>query len=225
MGDQWIDALKKNPSRSGTKADYTVGEAEVHTYRFADESIYRFSVYVASRSGYYSVTTTSASENNATLAPIILSIRLNGVQVVKDFRGQVPTAAASFRASSLKSSEVISAALKRKQTEPIEIVHDSMSVPPHFAEKQFSRGVIIVRKPPARYSEEARNEGVSGTVRLRILFKANGNIGRITIQKGLSSGSNEQAIAAAREIKFVPAEVLGVPTDSELTFEYGFRVF
>lgn len=86
-------------------------------------------------------------------------------------------------------------------------------------------GVQILSKPRANYTNEARQQQIQGTVILRVTFLANGTIGGITTVKGLGGGLTEQAIIAARNIKFEPAKRGGVPYSVTKTIEYNFNIY
>jgi TonB family protein len=83
----------------------------------------------------------------------------------------------------------------------------------------------VLFKPKAQYTDPARTNNVQGTVRLKITLLANGTVGNITPLNSLPYGLTEQAIAAARQIKFEPRKVNGVPQPSIVTFEYGFTIY
>jgi TonB family protein len=67
----------------------------------------------------------------------------------------------------------------------------------------------IVYKQIAKYTAGARSNGVQGTVTLRVTFCASGSIGSITTIKGLPFGLTEQAIEAARKMRFEPELIDG----------------
>ena len=67
-------------------------------------------------------------------------------------------------------------------------------------------GITIISKPRALYTENARKNEVQGKVVLRVTFMADGQIGSISIISGLPDGLTEQAINAAKGIKFEPAK-------------------
>jgi len=88
-----------------------------------------------------------------------------------------------------------------------------------------TEGVKIIAKPKALYSDPARQNQVQGTVRLRVTFSANGQIAGISAVSGLPYGLTEQAIAAARAIKFEPAKKNGVPISVTKQVEYNFTMY
>ncbi len=83
----------------------------------------------------------------------------------------------------------------------------------------------IISKPQPQYTEEARKNQISGTVRLKVIFNSNGSVGSITAVSGLGYGLTEKAIAAARNIRFEPQLKNGVPTSISKTIEYNFNLY
>ncbi len=83
----------------------------------------------------------------------------------------------------------------------------------------------ISSKPQPQYTEEARKNQISGTVRLKVVFNSNGTIGSITAVSGLGYGLTEKAIAAARNIRFEPQLKNGIPTSISKTIEYNFNLY
>jgi TonB family protein len=83
----------------------------------------------------------------------------------------------------------------------------------------------IISKPQPQYTEEARKNQISGTVRLKVIFNSNGSVGSITAVSGLGYGLTEKAISAARNIRFEPQLKNGVPTSISKTIEYNFNLY
>lgn len=101
---------------------------------------------------------------------------------------------------------------------------DGPNEPPSI-KKGPSTPLNILYKPRPNYTEEARKNQVQGVVRLKVTFLANGTIGSIVPVSGLPYGLTEQAIAAARQIKFEPAKKNGVPYTVTKTIEYVFNMY
>jgi TonB family protein len=76
-----------------------------------------------------------------------------------------------------------------------------------------TKNVEILFNPKPVYSDEGRAKKVEGDVRLQVLFAANGDIKVLRVVQGLGYGLDEQAEAAARQIKFKPATQDGQPVD------------
>ncbi|MBX3282085.1 MAG: energy transducer TonB [Acidobacteria bacterium] len=88
-----------------------------------------------------------------------------------------------------------------------------------------SSGVKVTFKPKPNYTDAARQNQVQGKVMLRVTFLASGGIGSISTVKGLPYGLTEQAIAAARSIRFTPAMVNGIRKDVTKNIEYTFAIY
>lgn len=88
-----------------------------------------------------------------------------------------------------------------------------------------TEGVKILSRPQPKYTDAARQNQVQGTVTVKVTFNANGSIGSIAPVSGLPYGLTEQAIAAARSIKFEPAKRNGVPYSVAKTVAYTFTIY
>jgi TonB family protein len=94
-----------------------------------------------------------------------------------------------------------------------------------FAAREVTSRAIIKFKPEPKYTERARSNGVSGTVRLRIVLGADATIQHIYPTRRLPDGLTEAAINAARRIKFIPAMKDGRPVSQFVTIEYNFHIY
>lgn len=97
--------------------------------------------------------------------------------------------------------------------------------PPAPKPKGVTQAVNIISKPRPQYTDAARQNQVMGVVRLRVTFLASGQIGSVAPISGLSYGLTEQAIAAAKQIRFEPAKKDGVPQTVIRQIEYSFSIF
>jgi TonB family protein len=91
--------------------------------------------------------------------------------------------------------------------------------------KDVTRRGVIVSKPEPWYTDEARRFGVSGTVVLRAVLSASGEVTDIRTIKTLPNGLTENAIEAARHLKFIPGIKDGrfVSYWVELQYNFGFN--
>lgn len=94
-----------------------------------------------------------------------------------------------------------------------------------FALREVDVRPQFIDKPKPSYTDAARQNNVQGRVLLRAVLLANGSISNISTVSGLSHGLTEQAIAAARRIKFVPATKDGRQVSVSVTLEYNFSVY
>ena len=83
----------------------------------------------------------------------------------------------------------------------------------------------LLSKPEPQYTEEARLNQVSGTVVLRAVFSSSGEVVQIRALRTLPFGLTERAIAAARQIRFVPAVKGGQPVSVAMQLEYNFNLY
>lgn len=106
-----------------------------------------------------------------------------------------------------------------------EIANAPPGTPAVLTGKEVSVKARILSKPEPQYTEEARRDMVTGTVVLRAIFAANGRVVGIHAVSGLPHGLTEQAIYAARQIKFVPAIKDGRPVSMFIQLEYNFNLY
>ena len=83
----------------------------------------------------------------------------------------------------------------------------------------------LLLKPEPQYTEDARKNLVTGTVTLKVVFSSSGLIEQIHAVHTLPFGLTEKAIAAARQIKFVPATKGGHPVSVWMQLEYNFNLY
>jgi protein TonB len=84
--------------------------------------------------------------------------------------------------------------------------------------------VEIVFKPKPAYSAEAREKGIEGEVLLQVLFSATGQIRVLNLVRGLGFGLDENARAAAGQIRFHPGTRDGNPIDTKGTIHIVFAL-
>lgn len=83
----------------------------------------------------------------------------------------------------------------------------------------------VLSKPEPQYTEEARRSQISGTVVLNVVFSRTGQVTNIQAVRPLCCGLTEKAIAAARQIRFVPATREGNPVSVRMQLEYNFNLY
>lgn len=94
-----------------------------------------------------------------------------------------------------------------------------------FQMREVTTKAVIISKPEAGFTEEARRNNVTGLVRLRAILSSGGAVQSISVVKGLPDGLTEKAIAAARNIKFRPAQKDGRAVSQWITLEYNFNIY
>ncbi|MDQ1589609.1 MAG: hypothetical protein QOG71_236 [Pyrinomonadaceae bacterium] len=94
-----------------------------------------------------------------------------------------------------------------------------------FRSSEVSRKAQIIHKPEPRYTEEARKNEVTGTVRLRLVVTADGKVSNIVPLSRLPDGLIVTATIAAKHIKFIPAVKDGRKVSQYVTIEYNFHIY
>jgi TonB family protein len=96
---------------------------------------------------------------------------------------------------------------------------------PPFRVSDVEQRARLLSKPEPHYTEEARRNQITGTVTLRVVFSSTGEVVQIRALHTLPFGLTERAIAAARQIKFVPAAKGGRPVSVHMQLEYNFNLY
>ena len=94
-----------------------------------------------------------------------------------------------------------------------------------FSLNQVAERARVLSKPEPQYTEEARKQDVTGTVVLRVVFSSSGEVTNIRAVQSLPAGLTEKAIAAARQIRFIPARRDGHPVSMFMQLEYNFNLY
>jgi TonB family protein len=94
-----------------------------------------------------------------------------------------------------------------------------------FVGRQVDRKARLVIRPEPPYTESARQNEVAGTVILKVVFACNGRVNNIVTAQALPYGLTEQAIAAAKKIKFIPAVKEGKYASMWMQLEYNFNLY
>lgn len=101
----------------------------------------------------------------------------------------------------------------------------SMAGSPVFSGKEVTQKARVTYKPEPSYTDQARNAGVQGTVVLRAIIDAEGELKRLFVVQALGYGLTSRAVNAARLIKFIPAKKDGQPVSMFIQLEYNFNLY
>jgi len=94
-----------------------------------------------------------------------------------------------------------------------------------FSASALTQKARIISKPEPLYTEAARKFAVSGTISMRLILMASGEVGGITIIKRLPHGLTQKAIEAAKQTKFEPAMKDGRLVSQYVQMEYNFNIY
>src|SRR5215204_4865349 len=94
-----------------------------------------------------------------------------------------------------------------------------------FKQSEVTQKALITHKPEPGFTKKARKNSVEGVVRLRAVLNASGRVTDIGVVDGLPDGLTEQAVAAATQVRFKPAEKDGRVVSQYVVFEYNFTIY
>jgi TonB family protein len=94
-----------------------------------------------------------------------------------------------------------------------------------FGGRDVTTKARVISKPEPSYTESARKAQVTGTVVLRAVFASDGTVKHFLVVSGLPYGLTEEAVKAARKIKFTPATIDGRPVSMFIQLEYNFNLY
>ena len=84
----------------------------------------------------------------------------------------------------------------------------------------------VLREVKPDYTEEAKAARIQGTVWLKAIVQADGDVGDVQVSKSLDTenGLDIEAVKAAKQWKFKPGEKDGKPVAVQVTIELTFRL-
>jgi TonB family protein len=199
----------------------SLGSLKGRKYVFGDdEGFYHTAVSIKTKSRTYLFHAVSEDRGNSAADRFIGSVKIEEKKLSQLKASTVPARPADDE----KQSEPISIPKRDPALGPPGAVigggpapSDPATLPTH--------NVIIQSKPRASYTDAARAYDVQGSITLRITLLADGTVGDVTPVSRLPFGLTNGAIAAARTIRFKPAQKDGIAYSKTLTIQYGFTIY
>lgn len=218
-----------NDGDSTTEAQishFTNGDFIGDIYKYENEKSFSMNFYLASSKAFYIISVSTKNLANPALEKFVYSITLDNRPLVKQEIQPSQTEDTKISIVSLKTSPIITEALRRKDAAKSEIKYDlSSKGKPEEDVTEYSRSLIVLRKPKPAYTDDARQNGIQGAVKVNVVFRANGEIGEMTVLSKLDGGLVRNVADAIRKIKFLPAEVNGKSVDVSRIVEYTFTIY
>ena len=122
-------------------------------------------------------------------------------------------------------AEQVSSSPSTTSSEPDKNTETTERQPQVFTGREVAEKARVGTKPEPRYTEQARRNQVTGTVVLKVVFSSEGRITNIRTVSGLPDGLTANAIAAARQIRFIPAIKDGKFVSVWMQLEYNFNLY
>lgn len=82
----------------------------------------------------------------------------------------------------------------------------------------------VTREVKAKYTEEARQKGLEGSVVCDLVIGDNGRIRSVTLIQGLGSGLDEAALEALKSFEFSPAKIGDKFVAVKIRYKYRFQL-
>lgn len=190
-----------------------------------DDDYFYLWLSLASSKGKYTVSVYSKNPSDVDYARILYSIHLNGKPLFAQNDSTAVTDAKLVSVSSFQTDALVLNALKQKDSEQAKLPKEKVEENKEKDLNDYSRQLIVIKKPRAAYTDSARRNGVQGKVKLKVTFLAIGQIGDIALISSPDNSLAKQAFAAAKKVKFLPAEINGKPVDVTRTMEYSFTIY
>lgn len=207
-----------------------IGEFETEKFSFPDNGdFYHTILTVKGKNRFYVFQTISLTKENLAVDRFFGSIKLSGkssaenfveMKNEKDITIKIPTAKLELKPNLTNNGNVLN---PREKAQDNSVASKKPSVSKTSGNTTI--GVRILTKPRANYTDFARFYEITGKVTLRVTFSANGTIGAISPFLKLPFGLTEQAISAARGIRFEPATRDGVAFSVTKPVEYSFTIY
>jgi len=184
-------------------------------------------LHFASANGSYIISVRSKNlTDSSDYAKFLYSIRINDKPFFVPKNGDSQSEQKRVLISSLKTDDVVLKALKEENGKQSKLEKaDKQDKEKIIDTTNYSKALIILRKPRANYTDSARQSGTQGTVRLKVTFLATGQIGTVKVVSSLSPDLDRMSFDAAKKIKFLPAEVDGKPVDTTKFVAYSFTIY
>jgi TonB family protein len=177
-------------------------------YRLTNQNFFGKYLIFVTKKHVHAITLASRDENSASLARFISAL-IFGDNVKEPATGQVLDVR--------ESQTYKSAAAGESDTTEVQV--------PVYRPQDVSRKAAIIARPEPPYTEEARRNREKGTVVLRGVLGADGQVTSLRVRAGLKDGLTEKAIEAALALRFFPAEKDGQPVSQYIQIEYNFNLY
>lgn len=215
-------------------SDRFIGDTLGKFFSFTDSEGFQQKVFaIQGKNRFYMFHTVSETENNPDVERFFASIKFDKVPLEekKPLRKQTePEKTSNQNNGETKSISGIGSGNGNGtgsgggSGSGIGVGSDSPN-PNHAKPTNQTTALRILSKPKPSYTDLARIYGISGKVSLRITFLANGTIGTVTTFTKLPFGLTNNAINAARSMRFEPAMRNGTPYSVAKLVEYNFTLY
>ncbi len=83
---------------------------------------------------------------------------------------------------------------------------------------------VLIERVEAKYPEQARKDGITGTVLLQLVIGIDGQVTDAKVARGAGHGFDESALEASRSLRFEPATQEGAKVAVQINYEVQFQL-
>ncbi len=92
-----------------------------------------------------------------------------------------------------------------------------------YSFKDLTKKPVEIKRVSPVYPAEAKQQGLEGSVIVKVLHGLNGKVERVEILKGMDV-FNDAAVEAAKQFEFIPGEVNGKPVKCWISIPFNFSL-
>lgn len=185
---------------------------------------------MASSKGRYTITVLSRSESSELYKLILGSIEFGGIPLYDELPR--PTITETMSSKLISADQQVLSAIKVPDATHNQLIRsrEKFSLEEWVSREEeqpenLTRGLIILRKVKASYTDKARRKWVKGTVTLSVNFRADGSVGDIVLLDSLDKGLDQNAFEVAKKLKFLPQMIDGKAVDAVRRVSYTFDIY
>lgn len=206
-----LTGLVQNPSFKGVFVrDLRADGNDVQEYETKHEGLYEQTRFIKSGKFLYKLEAAARDANNPTLEKFLSS-----------FTTGKPNPATVSEVTAVGGEEGVT----QVQPAATPVVPTPEATEQVLKAKEVTSKAAIIYKPEPLYTEQARRDQLTGSVKIKFVLTANGDVTNANIEYGLKEGLNESALEALHAITFLPAEKDGRRVSQYAIIMYNFNIY
>lgn len=218
---KYVKSMKR--SDKGVSGEDTK-DFSIRRYEFVRDDSYRLTIYYGTADTFITIAGSGDKKGNQAIERSFSSLKLPFAASTTPAAGPAATRK-KVKYSQLATSREVAEALAVPDAPAGIVSYGKVKRAESGFDTRFSRRLVVISRPSARYTDEARRAGKEGSIPAEVQFLGNGQIGYIRISPSLDPSLAANVAEAVRRIKFVPARVNGAPVDVVQVFVYNFHLY
>jgi hypothetical protein len=221
--------MQPGPSDTGQNSTFKLGDV-VGRVNISERPRRSATRITASSEKYlYTIAAYSRRPDHPILLSFLASLRFGGDPLLKTPSIAGDTLVRDVEMSELQNSPIVDEYLAKPARKNVDVSYEAPDPaipfwaanfePTHDYENE-TRSLIVLRVPKPEYRPTGVR--VSGGIKVQVTLLSTGQVGSIVVDPQLDRGLAKSAAEAAKQIKFIPAELRGQLIDVKRTFIYSF---